>query len=163
MELASFRKIFDRYYDNIRNFLYYRTGNIELSEDLAQDVFLILWENRSKIREESVTGYLYTIAGNLLKNHYRKKEVSFRFLSTFSPDNDRESPEFIMELREFDTLLQSVLAAMPEKSRAVFLMNRIDDLTYKEIAVRLQLSVKAVEKRMHIALEFLKEHLDRKI
>ena len=68
-----------------------------------------------------------------------------------------------MELREFDTLLQSVLAAMPEKSRAVFLMNRIDDLTYKEIAVRLQLSVKAVEKRMHIALEFLKEHLDRKI
>jgi RNA polymerase sigma-70 factor (ECF subfamily) len=52
---------------------------------------------------------------------------------------------------------------MPEKSRDVFLMNRIDGLTYADIAGRLQLSVKAVEKRMHKALSFLKEHLDIKI
>lgn len=163
MDSGSFKNIFDKYYDNIRNFLYYRSGNIETAEDLVQDVFLRLWENREKIREESVGGYLYTIAANLIKNHYRRNEISYHFINSLTQKNNSESPEFLMEMREFDHRLQQTLAAMPEKSRDVFLMNRIDGLTYGEIADRLQLSIKAVEKRMHKALSFLKEHLDIKI
>jgi RNA polymerase sigma-70 factor (ECF subfamily) len=163
MDSGSFKKIFDKYYDNIRNFLYYRSGNIETAEDLVQDVFLRLWENREKIREESVGGYLYTIAANLIKNHYRRNEISYQFINSLTQKNNSESPEFLMEMQEFDHRLQQTLAAMPEKSRDVFLMNRIDGLTYGEIADRLQLSIKAVEKRMHKALSFLKEHLDIKI
>ena len=163
IDIDAFRKIFDLYYDNIRNFLYYRSGSFRTAEDLVQDVFLKLWENRENIRNDTVKGYLYTIAANLLKNHYRKNEISFQFRSSLAQDHDTESPEFIMELQEFDQHLQKILAAMPEKSRDVFLMNRIDGLTYKDIAERLQLSVKAVEKRMHIALDFLKKHIDRKI
>jgi len=163
MDSGSFKNIFDKYYDNIRNFLYYRSGNIETAEDLVQDVFLRLWENREKIREESVGGYLYTIAANLIKNHYRRNEISYHFINSLTQKNNSESPEFLMEMQEFDHRLQQTLAAMPEKSRDVFLMNRIDGLTYGEIADRLQLSIKAVEKRMHKALSFLKEHLDIKI
>ena len=163
MDSGSFKNIFDKYYDNIRNFLYYRSGNIETAEDLVQDVFLRLWENREKIREESVGGYLYTIAANLIKNHYRRNEISYHFINSLTQKNNSESPEFLMEMQEFDHRLQQTLAAMPEKSRDVFLMNRIDGLTYGEIADRLQLSIKAVEKRMHKALLFLKEHLDIKI
>ena len=163
MDSGSFKNIFDKYYDNIRNFLYYRSGNIETAEDLLQDVFLRLWENREKIREESVGGYLYTIAANLIKNHYRRNEISYQFINSLTQKNNSESPEFLMEMQEFDHRLQQTLAAMPGKSRDVFLMNRIDGLTYGEIADRLQLSIKAVEKRMHKALLFLKEHLDIKI
>jgi len=163
MDSGSFKNIFDKYYDNIRNFLYYRSGNIETAEDLLQDVFLRLWENKEKIREESVGGYLYTIAANLIKNHYRRNEISYQFINSLTQKNNSESPEFLMEMQEFDHRLQQTLAAMPEKSRDVFLMNRIDGLTYGEIADRLQLSIKAVEKRMHKALLFLKEHLDIKI
>jgi RNA polymerase sigma-70 factor (ECF subfamily) len=163
MDSGSFKNIFDKYYDNIRNFLYYRSGNIETAEDLLQDVFLRLWENKEKIREESVGGYLYTIAANLIKNHYRRNEISYQFINSLTQKNNSESPEFLMEMQEFDHRLQQTLAAMPGKSRDVFLMNRIDGLTYGEIADRLQLSIKAVEKRMHKALLFLKEHLDIKI
>lgn len=163
MDSGSFKKVFDKYYDNIRNFLYYRSGSIEVAEDLIQDVFLKLWENREKIREESVGGYLYTIAANLIKNHYRRNEISYHFLNSLTQKHNTESPEYLLELQEFDRHLQQVLAKMPEKSRDVFLMNRIDGLTYADIAGRLQLSVKAVEKRMHKALSFLKEHLDIKI
>ena len=163
MDSGSFKNIFDKYYDNIRNFLYYRSGNIEIAEDLLQDVFLKLWENREKIHEESVGGYLYTIAANLIKNHYRRNEISYQFINSLTHKHDTETPEYLLELQEFDRHLQQTLAAMPEKSRDVFLMNRIDGLTYGEIAERLQLSVKAVEKRMHKALLFLKDHLDIKI
>jgi len=55
------------------------------------------------------------------------------------------------------------LESMPEKQRTVFLMNRIDELKYKEIADHLGLSVKAIEKRMSQALEHLKIHLKDKI
>ncbi|HHB52254.1 MAG TPA: RNA polymerase subunit sigma-70, partial [Saprospiraceae bacterium] len=59
--------------------------------------------------------------------------------------------------------LERVIGAMPEKSREVFLMNRIEKLPYREIAVRLDLSQKAIEKRMGVALTFLREKLGRKI
>jgi RNA polymerase sigma-70 factor (ECF subfamily) len=163
MDSGSFRHIFDKYYDSIRNFLYYRSGSIELAEDLIQDVFLKLWENRETVREESVGGYLYTIAANLIKNHYRRNEISFHFLNTLTRQYNNESPEYLMEVEEFDRRLQQALGKMPVKSRDVFLMNRVDGLTYKDIAERLKLSVKAVEKRMHKALTYLKEHLDIKI
>ena len=57
-----------------------------------------------------------------------------------------------MEEEEFRLRLEKAIAELPEKNRVVFLMNRIDKLTYKEIADQLNLSVKAVEKRMHKAL-----------
>jgi RNA polymerase sigma-70 factor (ECF subfamily) len=74
-------------------------------------------------------------------------------------DHDRqvsESPQEIMEHDEFAEKLNRTMEKLPEAQRIVFLMNRIDDLTYREIAERLAISVKAVEKRMQGALESLR-------
>ena len=160
--IKIFREYFDKYFDNIRGYLYYKSSDIELSEDISQEVFLKLWENIDKIKSETVKSYLYTIAGNLFKNHYNRKKVEFKFTSSIT-ESLVESPEFLLEFKEFDRILQSALEKIPEKSRIVFLMNRIDKLTYKEIAVRLKLSVKAVEKRMKKALEILHEIIDFKV
>ena len=65
-DIVIFKKLFDRYYDDIKNFLYYKSGDIEIAEDFTQEVFLKVWENRKNIREESVQAYLYTIASNLI-------------------------------------------------------------------------------------------------
>ena len=66
---------------------------------------------------------------------------------------------FLFEEKEFMKKLQDAIAILPEKQREVFLLNRIDKMTYKEIAVLLNLSVKAVEKRMHNALIVLREKI----
>ncbi|MCK5170547.1 MAG: sigma-70 family RNA polymerase sigma factor [Bacteroidales bacterium] len=160
--IKIFREYFDKYFDNIRGYLYYKSSDIELSEDISQEVFLKLWENIDKIKSETVKSYLYTIAGNLFKNHYNRKKVEFKFTSSLT-ESLVESPEFLLEFKEFDRILQSALEKIPEKSRIVFLMSRIDKLTYKEIAERLKLSVKAVEKRMKKALEILHEIIDFKV
>jgi RNA polymerase sigma-70 factor (ECF subfamily) len=66
-------------------------------------------------------------------------------------------------MKEFDEKLQRILSGLPEKSRTVFLMHRIDGMTYKEIAKNLQVSVKAVEKQMSKALSVLNDKLGKKI
>jgi len=76
---------------------------------------------------------------------------------------EKESPEFVLEMKEFDNKLQAAIADLPDKSRVVFLMNRIDGITYREIAENLGVSVKAVEKQMSRALRILREKLGDKL
>ena len=160
--IKIFKEYFDKYFDDIRGYLYYKSSDVELSEDIVQEVFIVLWENIENIKPDTVKSYLYVIAGNLFKNHYNRTKVEFKFTSSLT-ESFAESPEFLLEFKEFDKLLQNALAKIPEKSRTVFLMNRIDKLTYKEIAERLKLSAKAIEKRMKIALEVLNDLIEFKV
>jgi len=69
------------------------------------------------------------------------------------------SPEFILRMKEYEEKLNGVIGMMTEGSREVFLMNRIEGMKYKEIAERLGISVKAVEKRMSNALKIVHQQL----
>lgn len=163
MTLSEFKSIFDQYYTPIKNFLYYKSGDIDLSEDITQDVFMKLWDKREDVQQETVKSYLYTIANNMLLNKIRHNKVVMSFAEKNKNQQEEHSPEFSLEEKEFKAELESVIGAMPEKQREVFLMNRIEEMTYKEIADRLELSVKAVEKRMHGALAHIREHIKYKI
>jgi RNA polymerase sigma-70 factor (family 1) len=161
-ETEDFKLIFDAYYHSIRSFIYFKTGDSNLADDLVQEVFLKVWNMREKINYETVRALLYTIAGNLVKNHYTRKKVEYNFqLQTVNPGS-AEPADFDIQSEEFNQLLQKTLAGIPEKSRIVFLMNRIDKLTYPEIADSLGLSVKAVEKRMNIALQYIRKRIQNK-
>lgn len=163
MTLSEFKSIFDQYYTPIKNFLYYKSGDIDLSEDITQDVFMKLWDKREDVQQETVKSYLYTIANNMLLNKIRHDKVVLSFAERNKNQQEEQSPEFTLEEKEFKVELERVIGAMPEKQREVFLMNRIEEMTYKDIADSLQLSVKAVEKRMHGALAHIREHIKYKI
>ena len=163
MTLAQFKALFDQYYTPIKNFVYYKCGDIDMAEDITQDAFMKLWEKREEIKEETVKSYLYKIANNMFLNKVRHDKVVLGFVEKQTDQINEQSPEYALEEKEFKAKLEEVIAGMTEKQREVFLMNRIDDLTYKEIAERLDLSVKAVEKRMHGALNYLKEKIHHKI
>ncbi|MEL6674768.1 MAG: RNA polymerase sigma-70 factor [Bacteroidota bacterium] len=158
---GAFKDLFDQYYEAIRNFLYYKSGNMELSEDLTQEAFLILWKKKDNINPEKVKSYLYTIANNLFLNEIKHQKVVLKFQQQPKSTSSKESPQYLMEEEEFRKRLELAIAELPEKNRTVFLMNRIEKLTYKEIADRLGLSVKAVEKRMHKALLVLRNISER--
>jgi RNA polymerase sigma-70 factor (ECF subfamily) len=158
----EFDRIFANWYDPIRNFIYYKSGNIEIAEDIAQDTFLKIWEKREGIKKETVKSLLYTIANNLYLNKLDHEKVVFKFTNNFQKKMISESPEYELEMKEFDKKLQNALAQLDEKKRSVFLMNRIDELTYNQIADTLGITVKAVEKRMEKALSFLREKINMK-
>jgi RNA polymerase sigma-70 factor (ECF subfamily) len=161
MEIEGFKELFDRHYKPVRNFLYYKLGDMPLAEDLTQEVFLKVWEKRATILPDSVQSLLFTIANHLALNHFNSAKARFEFRHRGEEKPGTENPESVMEQKEFEERLKSALARLPENQRVVFLMNRIDELTYREIAERLGLGVKAVEKRMSEALEFLREHVTR--
>jgi RNA polymerase sigma-70 factor (ECF subfamily) len=159
MSLAEYQQVFREYYKPIRNFIYFRCSDRDMAEDLAQDVFLKLWETRMRIDRRTVKAYLYTIAHNLTVNQVKRRKLKFDFQKRPYTDREFDTPEKLIEIEEYDKRLQQVLAMLPEGGREVFLMNRLEDLTYNEIAERLGLTVKAIEKRMSKVLKILRDNL----
>ena len=163
-ELTWYRSIFDQYYESIRSFAYYKTGDVDLADDIVQEVFLKLWTNRNDVKNDTIKSLLYTIASNTIKNHFKHQKVVYNFQKQ-DKTNEETSEQADSNLRqeELNRKLQDALAEIPEKSREVFLMNRIEGLTYSDIADRLGLSVKAIEKRMSEALSILRSRISYKI
>lgn len=153
-----YQGLFEQYVLSIRNFIYSKSGDLKLSEDIVQDVFVKLWNKCTDVRFSTVKPYLYRIADNLLIDHFRHNKVvlNHRMKLDASPSTN-ESPQFLMEEQEFKERVENVINEMPEINRVVFLMNRIEKMTYREIAERLGLSQKAIEKRMAKALKIFRE------
>ena len=157
-----FKEVFFEHSRNLRNFLYFKSGNEELAEDLSQEAFLRLWKECHKIPKEKAKSFLYTVANNLFLDHIKHQKVVQKFqIQSIWKISGHETPQYLLEMEEFKQKLERAIAELPEKSRVVFLMNRIEKMTYKEIAELLDLSVKAVEKRMHKALVELRKLTDK--
>lgn len=159
----DFEQIFNTWYEPIRNFLYYKTCDIKTSEDLAQDVFMKVWEKRNTIRPETIKPFLYTLANNLFLNRQEHLKVQLKFAVSYQPALLHDGPDVDLEAKEFDKKLQDAINELDDKKRTVFLMNRIEKLTYNQIAECLGITVKAVEKRMEKALACLKEQIETNI
>ncbi len=163
MDQNQFRNVFDQYFEAIRNYIYFLCSDADLAEDIAQDSFVKLWDNKDSIVMSTVKSYLYTIARNLTFNQVKRNKLKYNFLAQTELGTENESPEFALEQKEFKEKLERVIASIPDGNREVFLMNRIEGMKYQEIADRLGLSVKAVEKRMSKALKIIRENIDYKI
>ncbi|MEN8886388.1 MAG: sigma-70 family RNA polymerase sigma factor, partial [Winogradskyella sp.] len=118
-----------------------------------------LWDNCSKVSFDKVKSYLYTIASNTFLNQVKHHKVVQKHQQGIANHQTNESPEFVMLEKEFLEKLETTLAALPEKQRTVFLLNRIEKKKYKDIADHLNISVKAVEKRMHQALLVMRKEI----
>jgi RNA polymerase sigma-70 factor (family 1) len=159
----DFRKVFELYFDDLRRFLYYKSRDLELAEDMAQDAFVKLWEKRDDVKLETVKTLLFTIGNNLMINTFKKDQRHITFVNQEDDRHEMENPEYILEEKEFKAELESIINSLPDGSRVVFLMNRIDGKKYADIAKDLGIVIKAVEKRMSIALKILREKLPGKI
>ena len=156
-------KVFSDFFLNqsklLNNYIYYKCGNIELANDIVQEAFIKFWNNCKKVLPGKSKSFLYTIANNLFLNEYSKSKVVLNFKNTQTKNYTNESPEFLLEEKEFGTKLQGAISNLTEPQRVAFLMNRIDGKKYKEIAEILGISVKAVEKRIHNALLNLRSEI----
>jgi RNA polymerase sigma factor (sigma-70 family) len=153
-----FKSIFESHFKGLRNFLIYKYKDVERAEDTAQNAFVILWENCGILKPEQAKSFLFTTAIRLSLNLIKHDKVVSNFELRSKPNGiHQESPEFLLLEAELKLQLEKAINDLPEKQRTVFLMNRMENHTYSEIAGLLDLSVKAVEKRMHLALISLRK------
>lgn len=163
MTRTDFRNLFDNHFDGVRNYIYYRSGDTELATDIAQDTFLKIWEKQIELHStKNIKGLIYKIARDFFISDYRRQKVMTNFKLNIRPTDDNQSPEEKMQFNELKNMYETGLNKLPEKQRVVFLMSRIDNMKYHEIAVAIGISQKAVEKRMKNALVFLKKELSYK-
>lgn len=145
----------------LRNFLFYKYGNINQAEDLAQEAFVKLWQNCASVPLEKAKSYIYTIANNSSLNEIAHQKVVLKYEKNFTGlDKTNENPEYLLEEKQFQAKLLRAIENLNEKQRVAFLMHRIDGKKYSEIALDLNISVKAVEKRIHLALLSLRKEID---
>lgn len=158
----QYKHLFDEHFDALRSYIYYRISDEDVATDYAQDVFLTLWEKRAKWNDMShLKSLLYKMASDLIVTHYRKGNTQAQFEQHLQVqvNEHQETPESTLEYSELTKRIADALATMNEGQRVAFLMNREEGLTYREIAERLDISEKAVEKRLSNALKWLRQHV----
>ncbi len=157
---ADFKQLFDTYFDTIRSFIFYRCGDSDAASDMAQDVFMKVWEKREQLDSHNLKSLLYKMANDLVISNYRKSSTRLEYEQSMTVQNESPlSPEEEIHFEELASSYAKALEKMPETQRVVFLMSRNDELKYHEIAECLDISVKAVEKRMSAALQLLRTEL----
>ncbi|MCT4589514.1 MAG: sigma-70 family RNA polymerase sigma factor [Carboxylicivirga sp.] len=162
-EQEVFHMLYNQHAETIRNFVYYKCGDIQQAEDITQDAFIKLWNNCKKVLIDKAKSFVMKIAQNSFFNEVSHRKVVLDYEAGFSYNKVVESPDFVLEEKEFGQRLKQCISNLPAKQREVFLLNRIDKKTYAEIAEITGITQKAVERRMHLALLELKKKIGRKI
>ncbi|MCR9265594.1 MAG: RNA polymerase sigma factor [Flavobacteriaceae bacterium] len=155
-----FSSIFKAHSKTVFNYIYYKFGNAEKANDAVQEAFVKLWENCAKVSPEKAKSYVYTVANNLYLNVIKAEKVRLKYANSVDDHSSNLSPEFLMEEKQYREKLENALNELPENQRTTFLLNRIDGKKYAEIAEMEGVSIKAIEKRMHLALKSLREQID---
>lgn len=147
---------------SLRNYLYFKFGNEEKANDVTQDSFIKLWENCKKVPLEKAKSYLYTIANNSSLNEIAHQKVVLKYAqNNAAEDKTNLNPEYLLEEEQFKQKLEKAIDKLTEAQRTAFLLNRIEGKKYHEIAIMLDISVKAVEKRIHGALVSLRIEIEQ--
>lgn len=158
--------IFSNFFKNniklIRNYLYFKFGNEEQANDMAQEAFIKLWENCLDVPAEKAKSFLYTVANNATLNQIAHKKVVLNYAKNHNAtDKTGINPEYILEEEEFKIKLENAISNLTEAQRTAFLLHRIEGKKYAEIAEIIGISVKAVEKRIHGALVSLRLEIEQ--
>jgi RNA polymerase sigma-70 factor (ECF subfamily) len=156
----AFEQLFARYSQKLYRFSFSYLKSETEAEEIVQDVFMKLWENRNKLRNEtSFQSYLFTIAFNAIRKHFNKKNRDERFrsdlLETISEENPslENHPDFEALLSKLDQLIDE----MPLRRKEIFLKRKKEGKSVHDIAQDMNIAPKTVENQITEAMKYLKE------
>ena len=156
---AAFEESFRAHYRPLCAFAMQYVKDRDGVEDLVQDLFFRLWQDRERITiTSSLRSYLFTAVRNRCLNALSAKG-RVRPLNEEVDDRLQEEERGEEEHAERAARVQAAIEALPEERRKVFRLSRYEGLKYHEIAERLGISVKTVENQMGKALKTLREEL----
>lgn len=173
-DMRGYRIMFRMYYDKFFRFISAVLGNrgddAAYSEDILQDVFMKIWNNRKNLDENlSLKNYLYVLSKRAVLNHIRKYGREEKLHDDGAALSGRQdvavplsenSVDRTLSHREVYAIIKCIVDSMPEKRRRVFIMSRFNGMSNKEIAAVLNISVRTVDQHIWLALHELKVKID---
>jgi RNA polymerase sigma-70 factor (family 1) len=160
--MFAFDELYRKYSKRIYKFAYSILKSSEESENIVQDVFLNLWENRHRVeKNSSIKYYVFTIAYNSAISILRKKARESQFFEYLKSlqDLNQEPVNIELEYNELTNKLNDIIDKLPDRQKEVYLLHRVEGLKYQEIADRLDISVNTIENHMSRALKTIREKL----
>lgn len=158
----AFEKLFHHYYKYLCAFACQILEDEVAAEEIVQDFFVKLWDKRDQINiETSVKSYLFRSVKNLCLNHIKHEQIKLQHAQYVI--TEAESKNYADNFIEVDLEkeIEESIQSLPEKRREIFRLSREEGLKYREIAERLNISIKTVEAQMGLAIKTLREKLKK--
>lgn len=163
INITQYEQLFKQHYTKLCNAANQITNDKEQAEDIVQDVFIKIWENRANIQIKiSSFSYLYRSVINACYNEVKRKKVINLKHSNETDLNNLSFSHNIEENMDFSHLqntIQKSIEKLPPKCKTIFILSRFENYKYKEIAEMLDISIKTVEAQMGIAINRLNTEL----
>lgn len=157
----AFAELYNRYSKKIRALAFSKVNSLEATQEIVQDIFSDVWERRHSLNIQTVPNYL-SVAVKYRVINYIKSTVSFRKHSNFYKAFIKVSEEETLKTVQFNdlsTALEVGVQKLPEKTKLVFRLNRLEGKSIAEIAIKLNLSEKAIRYHISRSLKELRFHL----
>ena len=152
----AFRQLFDEYWEDLFNYACKITKDPSLAQDIVQNLFIHLWEKHTELPPVTVIfPYLLSALKNRLLNALRDENLYQRHVDLFTATNngnDHSATEQL-QLKETEKLLLHSINQLPEKMKDVFYLNRIENLSVAEIALRQGTSPQTIRNQLNVALQ----------
>lgn len=167
----TFHELYTDYYSRSFRFVKSYVGDEKVAEDIVSDAMIALWQKAKSggLREETILPYAFTILRNRTLDYLKSKRARCEIAGLQDNWETGDLDLMIMSLSEtseekifsdeISSIVASTLARMPERSREIFRLSRIDGKTYLEIAKMFDMSDKGVEYHMGVALKMLRSAL----
>jgi len=158
----AFRSLYDRYSRKIYFFALGYLGSKDEAEELVQSVFVNVWENRESLDPAlSVKNYIYKAAVNYIYNYLKKKAIRARFIESVIVRGEEQSNLTYEEVffHDLENAVNSVVSSLPTQQQKIFRLSRYEGLPDKEIAKKLDISVRTVENMLYRALKVIRQNL----
>lgn len=160
----EFQSFFIRNFPKVKNFAKMLLKSEEDAEDVSQDIFLKLWMQPEIWQgKEEADSYIYSMTKNLILDRFKHISVEREYLNIVVPDtllSELIGEDYVLEqmyYKDIQLLVRLTLEHLPEKRVQIFKMSRFMHLSNKEIAERLDLSVRTVEHQIYLVLAELKK------
>lgn len=158
---AAFSELYVRYKDKLRYFCLSLLKSGEEADDIVQEIFIRIWESRSFINPDlSFSSFLYTLARNRILNYFRDADIDMKVKQILALKNPTEENviESDMIYAEYKNMLYEAIETLSPQRKKIFNMSREENLSHKEIAAQLGISVNTVQEHISESLRSIKSY-----
>ncbi|MEO5592420.1 MAG: sigma-70 family RNA polymerase sigma factor [Chitinophagaceae bacterium] len=159
---AAYTQFYLTYLDPIYHYIFLFTKCKEDTEEIAQEIFIKIWEQRKKLTQvESVKDYLFRMAKYRMLDNIRHYQIRHRVLSEIKSTRalSQATTSDQCAYKEYYGIVQMAVGKLPLKRKIIFRLNTENGLSMNEIAQQLNISKCVVKKQLHIGTCFVRQYL----
>lgn len=158
--ILAFNIVFDQFSSRLYYFAFGYLKSKEDSEELVQEVFTKIWDKRKELNEElSFKAFIFTIAFNIIKKHFREKAQLKKYLNSKFLDDISCSTTDEVNYNSLKGHIINIVNTLPLKRKEVFIKSRFEGLNTKEISEQMRINKKTVENHLNLALKEIRKKI----